>query len=172
MTTIFQITADIQELEIRMDRLEAEEVPDEERAHQLAAFLIWKEKLLAEKVDAYCSFYRHLEAVAKARREEARHLAELAQYTEKDMERLKQAVQFVAKQLNQSKLEGKTRSITVSTSSRPAVDILSEADIPAEFKEQIISWRIDKKAIAEHILATGEIPAGIETKPVISVRFN
>jgi hypothetical protein len=171
VTSIYEITADIQELEELLAREEQAEESDQERIARLSAFLTHKERLLADKVDAYVKVYRDLEAVADARREEAKHLAELARYAENDMERLKQAVRFVAQHLDQSKLEGKTRSITVSASKRPALDILSEEDIPTEFKEQIVSWRIDKKAITEHIVATGEIPPGVETRPVITVTF-
>ena len=171
MTSIYEITADIQALEELLAREEQAEETDQERMARLSAFLIHQEKLLADKVDGYVKVYRDREAVANARREEAKHLTELARYAENDMERLKKAVQFVSKQLNQSKLEGKTRSITVSTSSRPAVEIISEQDIPEDFKEQVVSWKIDKKAITEHILATGEIPAGVETRQVISVMF-
>lgn len=171
MTSIYEITADIQTLEVLLSRVEEEEEPDEERTARLSAFLIHKERLLADKIDAYVKVYRDREAVAQARREEAKHLTELARYAENDMERLKQAVQFVAKQLDQRKLEGKTRSITVSTSSRPAVDILSEEEIPTEFKEQVLSWKIDKKSIVDHVMATGEIPPGVETHPIVTVTF-
>ena len=52
------------------------------------------------------------------------------------------------------------------------IDILSEDDIPTEFKEQVVSWKIDKKAITEHVMATGEIPPGVETRQITTVRFN
>lgn len=168
---IYEITADVQALEELIGRLEEEEIPDEERLARLAAFLTHKKTLLREKVDGYVSVYRSLDARAEARRKEAQHLQELARVDESQKARLKQAVQFVAKQLGRMKLEGKTRSITVSTSSRPAIDILSEKDIPTEFKEQIVSWKIDKKAITEHVMSTGEIPPGVETRPVITVTF-
>lgn len=171
MTSIFQRTEDIKALEALIARLEEEEVADQERLAELSAFLIHKERLLAEKVDGYVSFYRHLEARKKARREEARHLSELARQDDAKMGRLKEAVKFVSERLGQPKLEGKTRAITVSTSKRPAVDILDQEAIPEEFKEQVISWMVDKKAITEHVMATGEIPPGVETRKVVSVRF-
>lgn len=171
MSSIFEITADVQALEALIERLEEEEAPDEERLARLGAFLAHKEKLLAEKVDGYVSFYRHLEARKKARREEAQHLQELARYDENTQERLKEAVKLVSVTLGQPKLEGKTRSITVSTSKRPAIDILDQMLIPGEFKEEVISWKIDKNAIGDYVVATGEIPPGVETRLIISVRF-
>lgn len=172
MTSIFEITGDVQALEALIERLEEEEAPDEERLARLAAFLAHKEKLLAEKVDGYVSFYRHLEARAKARKEEARHLQDLARYDENQMGRLKEAVKFVSENLDKPKLEGKTRSITVSTSKRPAIDITDENVIPWEFKEVIESIKVDKKGITDYVVATGDIPPGVETRKVVSVRFN
>jgi hypothetical protein len=173
VNSIFEITADVQALTALIERLEEQEAPDQERLTNLVAFLMHKEKLLAEKVDGYCSVYRGLEARAKARREEARHLSDLARYDENDIERLKEAVKFVSQSLGQPKLEGKTRSITISTSKRPAIEITDEGAVPMEFKEEVPAYyKVLRANIAEHILQTGEIPAGVETKQVISVRFN
>jgi|GEM_PF-3054180 len=172
MSSIFEITADVEALGTLIERLEEEETPDEERLAKLAAFLTHKEKLLADKVDGYVSFYRHLEARKKARREEASHLSELARQDEAKMGRLKEAVKFVSDQLGQPKLEGKTRSVTVSTSKRPAIDITDEEAVPMEFKEEVPAYfKVLKSDITKYIQATGEIPPGVETRKVVSVRF-
>lgn len=171
--SIFEITADVEALGALIARLEEEEAPDEERLTRLAAFLTHKERLLAEKVDGYVSFYRALEARAEARKGEARHLQDLARYDENKMERLKEAVKFVSERLGQPKLEGKARSITVSTSKRPAIDITDEEAVPQEFKEEVPAYfKVLKGDIAKYVQATGEIPPGVETRKVVSVRFN
>jgi len=173
MTSIFEITADVEVLGKLIARLEEEEVPDEERLVRLGAFLIYKEKLLREKVDGYVSVYRSLEARKNARRAEAGHLQELARYDENHMKRLKEAVKFVSERLGQPKLEGKTRSITVSTSKRPAIDITDLNLVPQEFLEEVPAYYKPLKGdIAKYVQATGEIPPGVETRKVISVRFN
>ena len=41
----------------------------------------------------------------------------------------------------------------------PAVNIIDEDAIPLEFKEQVISWKIDKTAIKEAIKAAKLFPA-------------
>lgn len=172
MTSIFERTADVQALEALIARLEEEEAPDEERLNRLAGFLALKEKLLAEKVDGYVSVYRSVEARKKARREEARHLGELARQDENIQDRLKEAVKFVSEQLGQPKLEGITRSITVSTSKRPAIDITDEEVVPMEFKEEIPAYfKVLKSDIARYVQSTGEVPPGVETRKVVSVRF-
>lgn len=172
MTSIFERSTDVQALEVLIARLEEQETPDEERLAKLAAFLTYKKKLLAEKVDGYVSFYRHLEARANARTVEARHLTELARHDLNQMARLKEAVKFVSEQLGQPKLKGKTRSVTVSVSKRPAIILTDEDAVPMEFKEEVPAhYKVLKADIAKHVQATGEIPPGVETRKVVTVRF-
>lgn len=172
MTSIFQRSEDIKALEALIARLEEEETPDEERLAELSAFLVYQEKLLAKKVDGYVSVYRSLEARMKARREEARHLSELARHDENHMKRLKEAVKFVSESLGQPKLEGKTRSITVSISKRPAIEITDLNLVPSEFLEEVPAYYKPLKGdIAKYIQAAGEIPPGVEIRKVVSVRF-
>ena len=41
------------------------------------------------------------------------------------------------------------------------VDVTEESKVPNEFKEEMVTVRIDKKAIVKHIKSTGEIPDGV-----------
>lgn len=170
MTNIFGITANIQELEALLAAQEEGEEPDQKRIARLTAFLIDEERLLADKVDGYTIVYRSLEAIAQARREEAKHLTELARYAEKDMERLKEAVKFVSDSLGQPRLEGKTRTITISSGGY-AIEIVNEQEIPVEFKEEVVTIKIDKNAIRDQFVKTGEIVAGTEPRPITRVLF-
>jgi hypothetical protein len=172
---MFQITDDVAALTALLDRLEAEEAAglgtSEATVQLLSDYLDESEGRLREKVDGYVSFYRHLQARAKARREEARHIAELARYDEARMQRLKDAVQLVAEKLGRKKLEGVTRSISVSRSKRPSVTVMDAYAVPNQFVEQEVRIKVDKKALVEHIMATGEVPAGTQIRAVVSVRF-
>jgi len=168
MPTIFQITSEIQDLERIIDMEETIEGSHED----IANFLIpAKEEQLAKKIDAYVSVYRSIEARRAARKEEAKHLAAMAKADENQMTRLKDTIKYVADVLGKKKLEGETRTITISTSERPAIEVLDERDIPAQFKEQVWTWKIDKKAIAEHTMETGEIVNGTEIRKVTTVKF-
>lgn len=174
MPSIFQITSDITELETLLDRLDEDsERTDEDTEDELVAYLAESEEQLRDKIDGYVSFYRHLEARAKARKDEAKHITDLARGDEKHMDRLKAAVRLASEKLERPKLEGHTRSITVSQSKKPAIEILDVPSIPDEFKEEIItiSWKVDKVAIAAHIMGTGEVPDGVNIRKVVSVRF-
>ena len=168
MPSIFQITSEIQDLERIIDMEETIEGSHED----IANFLIpAKKEQLAKKIDAYVSVYRSIEARRKARKEEAKHLTDMAKVDENQMARLKDTIKYVADVLGKKKLEGETRTITISTSERPAIEVIDERDVPAQFKEQVWTWKIDKKAIAEHTMETGEIVDGTEIRKVIKVMF-
>lgn len=169
--SMFQISDDIVALNRLLERLEEEEAGDEAVILELVDFLEASEGELGQKVDGYVSFYRHLQARAKARREEAAHITQLARFDEKRMERLKEAIKAVSLRLGRKKLEGHTRSITVSRRERPTVDIFDLQLLPLAFKSAEISWKVNKKAIVDHLMATGELADGAEVRPIISVTF-
>jgi len=154
--TLMKITEDIRALSVH---LEAED--EEEAKEHLAVFLSAQEGLLAQKVDAYVRVERNLEAIAKARREEARHLTEMARATENSVARLKEAAKRAAERLGRDKLEGKVHTITVAKGEIPSVEITSIADLPEEFKETVISYKPKRKEIAAHFQKTGEILEGV-----------
>ena len=173
MPSIYSLTTDIQELESLLEE-ELDELPpaDEVRQSNLTFYLTTAEEQFAEKLDAYVAVYRDLQAVAKAQKEEAKHLTAMARANENQMNQLKEAVKFASEQLGRSKLRGNAHTITVSTSdSRLAVGIHDEELVPMDYKEQVTSWKIDKKAIADHTLKTGEIVDGTSVRKVTTVRF-
>ena len=55
-----------------------------------------------------------------------------------------------------------TRLGTLSIAKSPAsVEILNEDEIPSEFKQEVVSIKIDKTKIKNNFKETGEIPAGV-----------
>ncbi len=174
MTTLFQITDDVKALEILLERLEEdEELDDEEIVDALSEHLSEAEDDLREKVDGYVSYIRHLEAREKARRAEAKHLTLLARGDAVAIGRMKDAAKVATFKLGRKKLEGNTRSITVSTSKRPAVSWGDPAALPAQFTEAqaVLNWVVDRTALTTYIMETGDLPAGVTTRTVSSVRF-
>jgi hypothetical protein len=167
MPSLYSITTDILELESALDHAEAEDQSD-----LVLEYLLDSQEQLAQKIDNYVAYYRDLKGKADLQKAEAKHLRERAQANENRAGRLKQAAQDAAALLGKKKLEGNTRSITVSKSDKLAVEILDERDVPAEFKEQVWTWKIDKKAIAEHTQDTGEIVKGTSVRKITSVRFS
>ena len=168
MTSLFGLANRLQELDWV---LEQEEIA--EGAHDdIVAFLVPAvEQKLNKKVDSYVGFCRALEATAKAQRKEAQHLTKMARANENRAKWLKDAAKTVAQKLGRERLEGETRAIVISETKRPKIELIDIDKVPAKFKQQIREWRVDKKAIADQVMATGEIPDGVSIKPIVSVRF-
>jgi hypothetical protein len=166
MPSLYNITTDILELEGALDRSE-----DTESSDFLLEHLLTHQERLAEKIDNYVAYYRDLKGKAELQKAEAKHLREMAQANENRADRLKQAAQDAAKMLGKKKLEGNSRSITVSENSRPAIDITDEETVPEQFKEQVVSWKIDKGAIADWVMKSGEAVSGVSVRKVVTVRF-
>uniref|UniRef100_A0A6M3X8K1 Host-nuclease inhibitor protein n=1 Tax=viral metagenome TaxID=1070528 RepID=A0A6M3X8K1_9ZZZZ len=172
MTSLYGITTDILELERMLERLEEEGEVYEGASDDMAQFLVApKEEELASKIDAYVQVVRGREASIKARKAEIQHLQKMNGAEANAVDRLKEAVKDASQQLGRPKLKGHTHSITVSTSKRPAIEIVDDRDVPAQFKEQVLTWKVDKKAIVDHLMETGEIVDGIEARPVTTVRL-
>jgi uncharacterized membrane protein YccC len=181
MATLYELTAEIQELEERLSMAEQkpddwdQETWDTQIFSDLEEFLDTREQTeeeLAKKIDAYVAVFRNYQARAQAQRAEGKHLYDMAKANENSMDRLKEAVKYASQQLGRSKLQGNTRSITVSETSKLAVDIVDANAIPDEFLHFYTECKIEKDAIAEHVMQTGEIVAGTEVRKITTVRFN
>ena len=172
MTSLYTITADIIELERMLERLEEEGEAYEGASDDMAQFLVApKEDKLAEKIDAYVQVVRGREAIIKARKAEITHLKNMNKAEVNGIKRMKEAVKDASEQLDRPKLKGAAHTITVSKGKRPAIDVLDVDEIPDEYKELVSEWKVDRKAIADHLMDTGEIVDGIEIRPVTTVRF-
>lgn len=165
MSTLFELT---DEMAFVMQVLESED--DEWTRDQLVAFLEKEEEKLAAKIDGYVWAYREYEGKAKARRAEAAHLTEMARADENRGERLKETIKFVSERLGRKKFEGNIRAITVSDGG-VAIEILDEGAIPKEFKEEVVTTKVNKKGLRDHFVEYGEIVPGIEVRRITSVRF-
>jgi hypothetical protein len=169
MATLYELTTQMTDLEDAIASLD--EVEHEEAIATLSGWLTLAGGELADKIDAYVALARDCKVTAEARRQEAKHLVEMAKADENLVSRLKDAAKYAAQVLDTTKLKGHKRTITVSTRKDPAIDIISEDEVPEQFKEQVVSWKIDKKGIASHILATGESVRGVMPRDIVSVLF-
>lgn len=169
--SLYKTTDDILQLEYILHRLEEEGEDYEGASDDISQFLIApKEEQLANKIDAYVHVVRGIEASVKARKKEITHLKNMNKAEVNTVKRLKEAAKWASQQLDRPKLKGNAHTITVSTTKKPAaIDIIDDRDVPTEFKEQVFSWKVNKKAILEHLLSTGEIVSGVEPRKVTKV---
>lgn len=172
MATLYELTEDIQHLEGLLEEVEQLNGMQEGSAGYIGGYLVSDEVQLAQKIDAYVHVYRDYQSRAQAQRAEGKHLYDMAKANENSMDRLKEAVKYASHQLGRSKLQGNTRSITVSQTEKLAVDIIDVNLVPDEFVSVYTELRPRKDEIAEHVMATGEIVNGTEVRKITTVRFN
>ena len=169
--SLYKTTSDILKLEYILYRIEEGGEDYEGASDDIQQFLVAaKEEQLADKVDAYVHTVRGIEASVKARKKEITHLKNMNKAEVNTVKRLKEAAKWASQQLDRPKLKGNAHTITVSTTKQPAaIDVLDDGDVPTDFKEQVFTWKVDKKAILAHLLDTGEIVSGTEARKVTKV---
>jgi len=172
MPTLFDLTDEAQKILFDLERLDGMEPEEQAKLREtLAVELTAVEVQLAEKVDGYVYAYDELIARAKAQKDEARKLQGMARVADNQANHLKEVAKMAAALLDRKKLKGNTREIVVSSGGF-AVKVMDGNAVPQQFQREIpATWVVEKKLISDHIKATGEVPAGVETREVIRVRF-
>ena len=133
-----------------------EEMTEEEKE------LIKKEltELLQEKSENIIGFTKNLELTIEAMKTEEKRIAENRKSLEVKMEKFKEYVKECMEKMEDTKIE--TTLGTLSVAKNPiSVEILYEDKIPNKYKTQVITTKVDKKAIADDFKATGELIEGV-----------
>lgn len=136
--------------------------------------LIKKEltELLQEKSENIIGFTKNLELTIEAMKIEEKRIAENRKSLEVKMEKFKEYVKECMEKMEDTKIE--TTLGTLSVAKHPiSVEILDEDKIPNKYKTQVITTKVDKKAIADDFKATGELIEGaniITTKTSLRIK--
>ena len=94
-------------------------------------------------------------------KEEEKRIAENRKSLESKLDKFKQYVKENMERLGITKME--TELGTLSIAKNPlSVEIENEDEIPAEFKQEIVTIKIDKTAIKNHFKETGEVVSGVQ----------
>lgn len=115
---------------------------------------------LEDKAVNVAKFLRNMEATAQAIKEAEAHMAKRRKALENRAKWMKDYIKANMEACGINKIECPYFKIAVQKNPG-AVHIQNEATIPAEFKEQLISWKIDKTAIKEAI-KNGDVVSGAE----------
>lgn len=90
---------------------------------------------------------------------EEKRLADMRKMGEARLEKFKGYVKDNMETLELQKIQ--TELGTLSIAKNPiSVEIVEEDKLPAEFKQEVVTIKVDKKAIAQHFKDTGEVPDG------------
>lgn len=125
------------------------------------------------KAENIGKFVLSLESDNAGIKTEIDRLTSRKQANDKTIERLKNYVLQEMTVANIETIKGQLLNLSVRTNP-PSVVITDIEAIPQLFKKEIpMTWQADKKAIADHFKATGEIPNGVDiitTKKSLSIR--
>lgn len=89
-----------------------------------------------------------------------KRLQELKKFEQNKLDNFKKYVKDNMDRLGLKKIETELGSLTIYNSPI-SVEIIDESIIPKEFIREVVETKPDKKAIADHFKATGEIPTGV-----------
>ncbi len=152
--TLYNITNKFAEL---MDMAENGELT-EEQYNALGEQLTLE---LQQKGSGIIGYTQNEEAFIEAVDFQIKRLQDLKKARQNKLEKFKQYVKENMDRLGITKMD--TELGTLSIAKNPmSVEIENEEEIPKEFKQQVITTKIDKTAIKNHFKATGELIAGVK----------
>lgn len=152
MPKLYEITNGFMDLLEKQDELTPEEV--QEIAEEL-------QTALKEKSVNIVGYYQDQTALLTAVDDEIKRLQEYKKIISNRLTRYKNYVADNMKTIGVKKIETPVGKITL-VKSPPSVVVANVEEIPAEYKETVVTIKPNKKKILENFKATGEIPSGID----------
>lgn len=115
--------------------------------------------LLQQKSQNTIGYIRNIELTIEAIKTEEKRFSEKRKTLENKLEKFKGYVKECMENNGFSKIDTGLGSLTIAKNPM-SVEIENENEIPAEFKQEIVTTKIDKTAIKNHFKETGEIIPG------------
>lgn len=138
-----------------MDKVQEGEITEEqynELGQELAI-------ALQNKSIGIIGYVQNKEALIDAVDSQIKRLQELKKSESNNLDKFKQYVKENMEKLGITKLETEIGKISIAKNPL-SVEIENEDEIPQEFKQEVVTVKIDKTAIKNHFKETGEIAAG------------
>ena len=150
---LYNITNKFVEL---MDKVQEGTITEEEY-NQLGEELAIQ---LQQKGSNIIGYTKNIELTIEAMKEEEDRISSNRKALENKLTRFKQYVKECMENNGITKIE--TGLGTLSIAKSPAsVEIINEEAIPSEFKQEIVTIKVDKTKIKNNFKETGEIPDGV-----------
>lgn len=150
--SLYNITNKFVEL---MDNAQEGELTEEEY-NQLGEEVI---KELQNKSANIIGYIRNSESLLEAMKAEEKRLSDMRKQGEAKLEKFNQYVKENMEKLGLVEIPTELGSLKI-TKNPMSVEIENEDEIPSEFKQEVVTTKIDKTAIKNHFKETGEIVAG------------
>jgi len=152
-TTLYDLSADYLRV---LDLIE--EAPDDEALEAELDRIAGK---LTQKAESIAGLIAHFEGVSAMRKAEAQRLKERSDTDQKRADRLRAYLLRNMQALGTEHIETVRFSLKVRTNP-PAVQVLEEQLVPAEYIRTVVTTSVDKRSILEDFKQTGEIPHGVD----------
>lgn len=151
--SLYNITNKFVEL---MDKAQEGELTEEEY-NQLGEELAIQ---LQQKGSNIIGYTKNIELTINAMKEEEKRIAENRESLESKLDKFKQYVKENMERLGITKMDTELGTLSIAKSPT-SVEIINEDEVPSEFKQEIITVKIDKTKIKNNFKETGEIPTGV-----------
>ena len=136
--------------------MESEEITEEDKIKIEEELTI----LLQQKSQNIIGYTKNIELTINAMKEEEKRIAENRKPLENKLERFKDYVKECMERNNITKIETGLGTLSIAKSPM-SVEITNEDEVPSEFKQEVVTVKIDKTKIKNNFKETGEIPNGV-----------
>ena len=118
---------------------------------------------LEDKAIAVAQFFRNLEATAVAIKEAEQRMSQRRKAIENRVASLKTYLKDSMEACGITKIESPWFALSIAKNPA-AVDVFDEAAVPAEYKEEIVTVKIDKTGIKQAIESGADVPGAVLTR--------
>ena len=151
--SLYNITNKFVEL---MDKAQEGELTEEEY-NQLGEELAIQ---LQQKGSNIIGYTKNIELTINAMKEEEKRIAEDRKSLESKLDKFKQYVKENMERLGITKMDTELGTLSIAKSP-VSVEIINEDEVPSEFKQEVVTVKVDKTKIKNNFKETGEIPDGV-----------
>lgn len=137
--------------------MEQEEMTDEEKIKVEEELTT----LLNEKSQSIIGYVKNIELTIEAMKTEEKRISDNRKTLENRITKFKEYVKDCMEKGGFSKIETELGQLSIAKNPM-SVEIENEDEIPSEFKQEIVTTKIDKTAIKNHFKETGEIVDGVK----------
>lgn len=116
--------------------------------------------LLQQKSQNVIGYVRNNELTIEAMKTEEKRISDMRKALENRNSKFKEYVKECMENNGFTKIDTGLGSLTIAKSPI-SVEIENEDEVPSEFKQEVVTVKVDKKAIADNFKATGEVPNGV-----------
>jgi len=116
--------------------------------------------LLQQKSQNTIGYAKNIELTIEAMKNEEKRISEQRKALENRLVNFKEYVKECMEKNGFTKIETTLGTLTIAKNPI-SVEIVNEAEVPNEYKREVVTTKVDKKAISDNFRATGEIIPGV-----------